>query len=439
MVDINPFQNALKQMERALKYLKLPGEKIQRLKNPEKIITVYFPVKMDNGQKKIFHGFRVQYNSVRGPYKGGIRFHPQVDMNEVMALSFWMSIKCAVADIPMGGGKGGVEIDPKSLSEGELERLSRGYARAIANDIGPYIDVPAPDVNTTGKIMSFMVDEFVRIKDKQNKGKFSEGDKSRLLATFTGKPVEKGGSLGRTEATGRGGLYVLETLLKKLNLKGKYGDKLTVAIQGYGNVGYHIAKFLYESGFRIVALSDSKGGILVKDIEKDSFNPELVMKCKKEKGRLASCYCVGSVCDLKNGREIENDKLLELPVDILIPAALENQITGKNAANIKAKVILEMANGPTTPEADEILYRKNIIVVPDVLANSGGVTVSYFEWEQNLKGEKWDEIIVNKRLKNKIVAATDAVQKEAKNRRTNLRTAAFILAISRLTASSSIH
>ncbi len=428
---INPFENAMGQLEKALKYLKLEKWQIDRLRNPEKIISVNFPVKMDNGETKIFHGFRVQHNSARGPYKGGIRYHPQVDMDEVKALAFWMAIKCAVADIPMGGGKGGIEVDPKILSESELERLSRAYAKAISADIGPYKDVPAPDVNTTPQIMKWMVDEY--IKDQKSKIKnIKKKEISKLMGTFTGKPVDYGGSLGRTEATGRGGSYVLEALLARMKLKGRYGKELTVAVQGFGNVGFYIAKFLREMGMRIVALSDSKGAIVVKNIEKDGFNPDLVLKCKKEKGELSSCYCVGSVCDLSFGKTLTNEELLELPVDILVPSALENQITGKNAGRIKAKAILEMANGPTTPEADVILHKSGIPVVPDVLSNSGGVTVSCFEWEQNLKAQHWTEKAVNAKLKQKMVKALEMVWETSKREKTDLRTAAFIVAIRRI-------
>ncbi len=432
MTRHSPFENALSQLGKAIKHLNLTKFQVTRLSNPEKIITVNFPVKLDNGEEKIFHGFRVQFNSARGPYKGGIRYHPQVDMEEVKALAFWMAIKCAVCDIPMGGGKGGVEVNPKELSEGELERLSRNYVRAIAADIGPYVDVPAPDVNTTPKIMKWMVEEYINIKKQESRIKNNKKEIDKLKATFTGKPVDFGGSLGRTEATGRGGSYVLQALLKQLKLKGRYGKELTVAVQGFGNVGYYVAKFLHDAGMRIVALSDSKGAILVKDIKKDGFNPELVLKCKKEKGELSGCYCVGSVCDLRNGKTISNKELLELPVDVLVPAALENQITVKNAEKIKAKVILEMANGPTSPEADEILHKKGISVVPDVLANSGGVTVSYFEWKQNLEGESWSEDKVNLMLKNKMEKAFLVVWDEAKKQKIDMRTAAFIVAVRKI-------
>ena len=416
---MNPFDNALSQLDKALKFLKLGEDQIARLKFPEKIISVNFPVEMDNGQKKIFHGFRVQYSSKRGPYKGGIRYHPRVDMNEVKALAFWMAIKCAVADIPMGGGKSGVEVDPKKLSEKELENLSRAYVRAIAQDIGPFSDVPAPDVNTTPQIMKWMTDEFIKIRSKQ--GTLSVEEKSSLMATFTGKPLDYGGSQGRTEATGRGGFFVLQALLEKIKAIPSHGKKLTAAIQGFGNVGFYIAKFLAESGYNIVALSDSRGGIAVKNPEADSLDPVSVLKCKKEKGTLNGC-----------GANITNKELLELPVDILVPAALENQLTSENAGQVKAKIILEMANGPTTPQADEIFIKKNVTVIPDVLANSGGVTVSYFEWKQNLEGEKWTEDKVNTLLKDKITKAALEILATSRDMKTDLRSAAFITAIRRL-------
>lgn len=419
----NPFENALQQLDKALAHLTLTQSQIQRLRNPEKVINVNFPVVMDDGTHKIFHGFRVQFNSARGPYKGGIRFHQQVDMNEVKALSFWMAIKCAVADIPMGGGKGGVEVDPKQLSLGELERLSRGYARAIARDIGPEVDVPAPDVNTTPQIMQWMVDEYITFRVKKDAIKLTEKTKSKLMGTFTGKPLDCGGSLGRTEATGRGGYYVLLSLLKHLKIQGKYGKNLTVAVQGFGNVGYYIAKFLHNEGMRVVAISDSKGGVVVSDISKDQFDIDGLMKAKKDTGGLS---------ETRMGQSITNADILELPVDILIPAALENQITKENAHNIQASVVLEMANGPTTPEADEILYKKGVTVVPDVLANAGGVTVSCFEWEQNLSCEKWSEKDVNTKLQDKMDSAFGAVWKTSTRKHIDLRTAAFIVAIERI-------
>ncbi len=429
----NPLESALIQLDKAISHLKLTTSQIERLRMPEKVISVNFPVVMDDGEIQIFNGFRVQHNSARGPYKGGIRFHHQVDMDEVKALAFWMAIKCAVADIPMGGGKGGVEVDPRNLSEDELERLSRSYARAIADDIGPEKDVPAPDVNTTPQIMKWMVDEFIKLKVKSGKSKLSEEEKSKLMATFTGKPLDFGGSLGRTEATGRGGYYVLQALLAKLNEKlktpkGHPNERLTAAVQGFGNVGFYIAKFLYEAGFKVVAVSDSKNAIYAKE----GLNPIKVLECKGKNGSLAKCMCNEKSCDVRNGKLIDNQKLLTLPVDILVPAALENQITGENAGKIKAKIVLEMANGPTTPEADEILNKNGVVVVPDVLANSGGVTVSYFEWVQNLSAEKWSEEKVNFKLKEKMGKALSFVWQAKEKYNVHMRTAAYIVAIKRI-------
>lgn len=452
MIISNPFHNAMEQLDRAadsylskqknIKQKEIIEGKLLQLHHPDKIIHVSIPILLDSGKTKIFEGYRIQFNNARGPYKGGIRYHPQVSMDEVKALAFWMAIKCAVVNIPFGGGKGGIAVDPKTLSESELERLSRGYIQKIFRDIGPYTDVPAPDVNTNAKIMAWMVDEYgKRIKNYESGIKNNE-----VLATFTGKPLDKGGSQGREEATGLGGLYVLQAIL--LKVKEKFTSKPTVAVQGFGNVGYNIAKFLSHNGFKIVAVSDSKGGIIkiknqksnIKMTKKslkienlDGLDIEKVMECKQKQGYLAGCYCAGDVCDLNSGMVISNEELLELPVDVIVPAALENQITKENAKKIKAKVILEMANGPTTPEADKILFSRNITVIPDVLANSGGVTVSYFEWEQNLRGVSWVKEEVNKKLRNKMREAVNDVWGTAKNYQTNLRTAAFILAIDRIT------
>lgn len=455
----SPFQNALKQLSKASEFLpssKNTRQKLEILKVPQRILNVTIPVVMDDGSLRLFQGYRVQHNNALGPYKGGIRFHPNVDIEEVKALAFWMTMKCAVADLPMGGGKGGVVVDPKQLSQGELERLSRGYVRAIADCIGPDKDVPAPDVNTNGTIMGWMVDEFIALRSQKNLDpssvSFSTGhnqgthekvkpdkifslpaqQEDYLRATFTGKKIEDGGSEGREEATGRGGLYVLLAVLARLRTQNpELNDqhkKITIAVQGFGNVGYNVVKFLDEAGFNVVAVSDSRGGIYVPD----GVNPALTMECKKKNGYLAGCYCSGSVCDLKKGKPITNDGLLELPVDILVPAALENVITKDNAGKIKAKVILEMANGPTTPEADTLLYRKGVVVIPDVLSNSGGVTVSAFEWEQNLKGEHWTKEEVNQKLKAKMEKAATEVWETAQKLKTDLRTAAFVLALERI-------
>ncbi|MFH0749383.1 MAG: Glu/Leu/Phe/Val dehydrogenase [Candidatus Gottesmanbacteria bacterium] len=408
MATINPFENAMKQLEIAAKYVVM-GETLEILKQPQRILNVTIPVKMDDGKTRIFQGYRVQFNNARGPYKGGIRFHPQVSLDEVKALSFWMAMKCAVADLPLGGGKGGVIVDPKTLSPKELERLSRGYARAIADNIGPSKDVPAPDVNTTGQIMGWMVDEFIKLQPK----KLTKKETLALRSTFTGKLIVDGGSEGREEATGLGGLYVLQACLAKMKLSGK----LTASVQGFGNVGYNIAKFLHEHGFTVVAVSDSKGGIY----NKEGLDPEIVLAAKKKTGSLAA-----------SGKAITNATLLELPVDILVPSALESVITRVNATKIKARVILEMANGPIVPEADAILYKKGIVVIPDILANSGGVSVSAFEWEQNLKGQHWTKKIVNAKLKAKMKKAVDDIWKTSKTMRADLRISAYVVALGRI-------
>ncbi len=431
---------------------KLPKKESEKLltllSQPQRILNVTIPVKMDNGKIQIFQGYRVQFNNARGPYKGGIRFHPQVSLDEVKALSFWMTMKCAVADLPLGGGKGGIIVDPKKMSAKELERLSRGYARAIFDCIGPDKDVPAPDVNTNGVIMGWMLDEYINAKCQMLNAKLTKKEKEKLKATFTGKAIGDGGSEGREEATGLGGLYVLLAVLSQLGYRiqgvGSRKNKklnpepssltppLTAAVQGFGNVGYNVAKFLTDVGITVVAVSDSRGGIYVPD----GINPALTLECKKKNGPpaggLAGCYCSGSVCDLKKGKTITNAELLELPVDILVPSALENVLTAQNAKKIKAKVVLEMANGPTTPEADTILFRRGIPVIPDILSNSGGVSVSCFEWEQNLKGQHWTKEAVNRKLKSKMEKETTNVWLASKKYKTDLRTAAFIVALQRI-------
>lgn len=421
----NPFETAMTQLSRAA--AKLPKTEATKLltllSQPQRILNVTIPVKMDNGKIQVFQGYRVQFNNARGPYKGGIRFHPQVSLDEVKALSFWMAMKCAVADLAFGGGKGGIIVDPKKLSARELERLSRGYARAIFDCIGPDRDVPAPDVNTNGTIMGWMLDECTKIKDA--KWALTKKEKNEYRSTFTGKAIKDGGSEGREEATGLGGLYVLQTILKHHKLSGK---QLTAAVQGFGNVGYNVAKFLTDVGIKVVAVSDSRGAVYVPE----GINPALTLECKKKNGYLAGCYCSGSVCDLKKGKTITNAQLLELPVDILVPSALENVLTAQNAKKVKAKVVLEMANGPTTPEADTLLYRRGIPVIPDILSNSGGVSVSCFEWEQNLKGQHWTKEAVNRKLKAKMEKETTNVWLASKKYKTDLRTAAFIVALTRL-------
>ncbi len=401
---MNAFESAMQQLSRAAKIAKVDEKVITRLQQPERHIEAAIPVTLDSGEEKIFTGFRVQYNSARGPYKGGIRFHPNVDLNEVKALGFWMSIKCAVADIPLGGGKGGVIVDPKKLSEGEIERLARAFVKAFHHVLGPQIDVPAPDVYTTPQIMAWMADEYVRLT----------GD-PKGIATFTGKPIDTGGSLGRGNSTAQGGYYVLEAFAQKQHVP----QGAMIAIQGFGNAGKHMAALASEAGYKVVAVSDSSGGI---------YDPKGLDIPKLAGHKDAT----GSVQDFNDLKHISQEDLLKLEVDILIPAALEDQITAENADHIRARYILELANGPIASEADQILFKKGIVVIPDVLANSGGVIVSCFEWQQNLAGEKWTEEKVQEELRKHIVPAFEAIYERAQVEKVDLRTAAFAIAIERI-------
>jgi glutamate dehydrogenase/leucine dehydrogenase len=401
----NPFQNAMAQLDKVAKIKDFGDEYISRFRQPNRDVRISIPVKMDDGSLKIFEGYRVEYNDALGPYKGGIRYHHDTEINEVKALAFWMTIKCAVAGIPMGGGKGGITVEPKELSKGELERLSRGWVQGLSDILGPHKDVPAPDVNTTPEIMAWMSDEFEKIT----------GNKTR--ATFTGKPLGKGGSEGRGAATGLGGFYVFDSLRAQVGLP----EKCKVAIQGFGNVGSNAARIFAENGHTVIAVSDSKTAI----VKEDGLNLGEVEAHKK---------ATGSLKDFPGTKNITNAELLELPCDLLIPAAFENVITSENADKIKAKAIMELANGPINPEADEVLFKKNIAVIPDVLANSGGVTVSYFEWDQNLKNESWTEKEVNEKLKPMMEDAAQKIFDRAKENKTYLRMGAFILALERIQA-----
>lgn len=404
----NAFENAIQQLDNAAKIIDLDENIHQSLKNPQKIIEVYLPVKMDNGSLNFYEGYRVQYNNWRGPYKGGIRFFPEVDKDEVKALSFWMTIKCAVLDLPLGGGKGGVTVNPKKLSEKELENLSRAYVRALYNDIGPDKDVPAPDVYTTPQIMAWMADEYSKIKGEPTPG------------VITGKPIEAGGSEGRGTATAQGGFYLLKHIME---IEQRKPENQTVAIQGFGNAGSVMAQLCHKDGLKVVAVSDSKGGIY----NKDGLNIKKIIEHKKQ---------TGTVQQFEGAENISNDKLLELDVQFLIPAALENQITKENADKIQANIIIELANGPISPEADIVLFEKGINVIPDVLANAGGVTVSYFEWYQNVNNEKWTEDEVFEKLKPKMIENYDLVFDRVNKYQIDMRRAAFVLALERLKDSS---
>ena len=398
------YDSALAQLNKAAEIINLDDGIHEVLKSPMETINVSIPVKMDNGQIRVFSGYRVHHNNARGPMKGGIRYHPQVDFSEVRALAFWMSFKCAVLDVPYGGAKGGVVCNPKTLSEGEIERISRGFVRAMGDFIGPEKDIPAPDVYTTPQIMDWMVDEYSKIKGKPTP------------AAMTGKTIENGGSQGRGTATARGGLFATLAACKELGLK---PGEMTVAIQGFGNAGAHAATLFSEAGFKIIAVSDSSGGIY----SEEGLDVDALVKYKKENG---------SVIGFNGLEAITQDEVLTLKCDVLAPAALENQITKANASNIKAKIVCELANGPTTPEADEILYENNVFVIPDILANAGGVTVSYYEWYQNMHDETWEEGDVNKKLEGQMTKAFEAVFAASKKYKVDMRTAAFAVATERI-------
>jgi glutamate dehydrogenase/leucine dehydrogenase len=402
----NPWTRAKAQLANAIKRLDLDSFLVARLGDPDRIIEVSLPIELDNGRTAVYKGFRVQHNNIRGPYKGGLRYHPKVDMDEVKALAFWMTMKNAVVDVPFGGGKGGINVDPKTLSDHELERLTRAFTRRLSHFIGPNIDVPAPDVNTGPKTMAWIVDEYSLFVGK------------KTHAVVTGKPIGGGGSEGRTEATGLGGSYALLAILKKL---GKKPKNLTVAIQGFGNVGSFLALYLHEAGLKVVAVSDSKTGI---------YNPAGfqniagLMEWKEKKRTLIGFD--------KKARPVSPKRILGLPVDVAVPAALENSITGENAGKIKAGIVLEMANGPTTIEADKILDGKGTVVIPDILANAGGVTVSYFEWYQNIKNEHWQRKDVFKKLSEKMEKAAGEVFEMSRKHEVPLREAAYLVALERI-------
>ena len=398
------YDMAVEQFQRAADIMRLDPNTQEILRKPRRILSVNFPVKMDDGRILLYQGFRSQHNNALGPYKGGIRFHPNVTIEEVKALSMWMTWKCAVAGVPFGGAKGGVTVNPKLLSRNELERLSRSFFSMISEIVGPYRDIPAPDVYTDSQTMAWFMDEY------------SKFEKNNAFAVVTGKPIIIGGSLGRDAATGRGVAVTIEEAARHLKMDLK---KSTCAIQGFGNVGSWAHQFLEEAGVKIVAVSDSRGGTHKKTGL--WFNEVAAYKKK-----------TGSIINLPGGEPVTNEEILELDVDILVPAALEDVITEKNARKIKAKLVAEGANGPTTPEADDILYKNNITVIPDILANSGGVSTSYLEWVQNLQHLYWSAEEVDQRLKSIMTRAFAEVWRTTNEHNVNMRTGAYIYAIGKV-------
>ena len=409
------FSDASQRLDEALKYASISEDAIERLKLPKSSLKVSIPVRMDNGELRIFPGYRVRYDDTRGPTKGGIRYHQDVSIDEVQSLAFWMTFKCAVANLPFGGGKGGITVNPKELSHFELERLSRGYIDAVADFIGPDVDIPAPDVYTNQMIMGWMVDEYSIIK------------RQITPAVITGKPLTMGGSLGRDTATAMGAFFTIEATWPQLGLNGSPADT-TVAVQGFGNAGAIIAELLFNAGYKVVAVSDSKGGIY----RREGLDIPSVRQFKDLTRTLKAVYCENTVCNIVDHETITNEELLALDVDILAPAALENQITEGNARDIKAKAVYELANGPTTPGADEILRQRDVIVFPDILVNAGGVTVSYFEWVQNRQGLYWNLEQVNQRLKQMMVEETERIWAIAQEQGIAPRTAAYVHALNRI-------
>lgn len=390
--SMHVLENAYAQLDKAAKKTNLEPRLLERLKTPDRVLKFDLEIVMDSGKTQAFPAYRVQWNRARGPYKGGIRYAPVVDLDEVKALSFWMTIKTAVLGLPLGGGKGGIVVDPKALSVGELERLTRAFARALAPHVGPDLDIPAPDMHTSGREMAWFLDEYEKAAGRSVPG------------VVTGKPIPLGGSLGREAATGRGGFFLLDAAVEAAGLP---KDARRIAVQGFGNVGHWFARLAAENGWRVVALSDSKGG----------------------------AYDANGL-DLETFKQISHplsqEEILLCDCDILVPAALENQITADVAERMKAKVVLELANGPTTPEADEVLEKRGVMVVPDVLANAGGVTVSYFEWVQNLTREAWTEEAVNAKLREKMLQAWQEVRAAQQRHGGTLREAAFIDAVRKI-------
>jgi glutamate dehydrogenase (NADP+) len=399
---VSTFTDASGRLEAAIEHADVSADTIERLRLPKSVLKVSIPVRMDDGSLRVFAGYRVRYDDTRGPTKGGVRFHPDVDVDEVQSLAFWMTFKCAAMGLPFGGGKGGVAVDPKRLSTHELERLSRGYIDAVADFIGPDVDIPAPDVATNAMVMGWMMDQYATIKRRIEPG------------VVTGKPVPMGGSLGRDTATGDGAWHVIRTLLPEL-LSGV--EHATVAVQGFGNAGQVLAARLHEAGHRVVAVSDSRTALYH---EQGIDVP--AARAAKADGRLKA----------DGAQEITSDELLALDVDLLCPSALENAITEDNARDVRAKAIFEVANGPVTSAADDILSAAGVTVVPDILVNAGGVTVSWYEWVQNRAGMPWSREEVAERLEERMVAETRAIAELARDGGLTLRTAAYVHALRRI-------
>lgn len=403
----NPYENMLAVLDEAASRLGLKEADYITLRYPEREMIVSIPVRMDNGEMKVFEGYRVQHNSARGPYKGGIRFHQNSDLDEVKALAAWMSFKCAIVNIPYGGAKGGIKVDPSKLSRDELIRLTRRYTTRILPIIGPDQDIPAPDVNTNGEVMGWIMDTYSMFKGHSVPG------------VVTGKPIEIGGSIGRTEATGRGVTIITRQCLEHLGMS---YENSAYAIQGMGNVGGIAAQILYDKGCKIVAVSDYSGGVY----NENGLDIPAIRTYLSDKTKALIDYVSDEV------KHISNDEVITCCCDVLIPAALENQITGENAAGVQAKVIIEAANGPTTVEADKILEEKGIVVVPDILANAGGVVVSYFEWVQNIQSMAWDLDEVNRTLKKIMNKAYDEVDAMSRDNKVTMRMGAYMVAINRI-------
>lgn len=412
------FEDALRILEAASEYADIDPEAVEKLHHPRATLEVSIPVRMDDGSLRVFTGYRVQHDTTRGPAKGGIRYHPQANMDEVKALAFWMTCKCAVMGLPFGGAKGGITVNPKELSRLELERLSRGYVQRLADFIGPDTDIPAPDVYTNPMIMGWMMDEYSTIHRKHSP------------AVITGKPVELGGSLGREEATGRGAYYCIKELEERM---GWTPSEITVAMQGFGNAGQPCARLLHADGYRIVAVSDTDGGIY----RQEGFDIPRLIEATNETREVRAVYCSGKLCEEVAATNISNEELLELDVDLLIPAAIENQITAANAPRIRAKYIVEIANGPTSSEAGKMLHERGVLLVPDILANAGGVTVSYFEWAQNRAGYYWTLEEVNRRLHEIMSREFDHIYRRMKEKNISMRTAAYAHALNRIGAAIS--